>query len=172
MWRFGFWWGIGLFLAGLTVTGFVKAVNEVSATSEHRPRRKRDPALARVHSLATGVVGAFLGFGAAAALGLATGGLAEIAAVVATYLVLQQVSDLVLRADWSGALGSWCLVMLVWAALAVPLSAWLAPGYAVHGIGPNGATVVLVMAAELLAWRASPWRDHWSRPDRPSGSSR
>src|SRR5581483_7583614 len=109
VWRFGFWWGIGIFLGGLTTTAFIHAVNRAAATaatSENVHRRKREPPAARLHSLATGIVGGALGFGASAALGVATGGLAGVAAATATYLVLERVVDLLLRMDWTGALGS------------------------------------------------------------------
>jgi hypothetical protein len=63
--------------------------------------------------------------------------------------------------DWHGALGSWFLLATVWWLIAIPLAAYLASGYAVHGVAANILTALMVIGAELLVWRASPWRGRW-----------
>jgi hypothetical protein len=43
----------------------------------------------------------------------------------------------------------------------IPLAAYIAPGYDVHGLTANALTVLLVGGSEWVVWRASPWRHRW-----------
>lgn len=162
--RFGFWWGIAVYLASFTLTAFVGGVNIAAAEmSDKRRRRARVPVLARLHAAISGFVSGVLGFGVAAVTGIAeTHGLTGILAASVTALALDTAVGWILDADWTGALGSWCLAMLAWTALSVPLAAYIAPGYRAQGFAANAAMTVVVFAAVWPVWFASPWRHRWS----------
>jgi hypothetical protein len=161
IWLFGFW-GIGIVALTVLVTGLVEGVNLASGDLVLERRRSRPSA--QLHAVGTEVIGDVLGFGTAAVLGIATSASpAGVLAVAATAIALNGVVGWLLESDWNGALGSWLLLMFMWVLLAIPLAAYIAPGFRVHGVAANVVTAVLVLAANALVWRASPWRTHWQR---------
>jgi hypothetical protein len=165
IWWFGFWWGLMIGLGAFVLSGFVEGVNVASAAMDsgaQAPRSRRGPPLAELHAAVSGFVAGLLGFGIAAVIGLASSkGPGGIVAAAATSVALGSAVGWLLDMDWSGALGSWFLLMIVSLLIGVPLAAYLAPGYAVHGVTANILTALLVIGAELLVWRASPWRARW-----------
>jgi hypothetical protein len=162
--RFGFWWGIAIFVASFTLTAFIGAVNDASPQRSDKPRKHAPvPLLARLHAAVSTFVAGVLGFGVAAVTGIAAAhGFTGILAAAAAALVLDTGVGWLLDADWTGALGSWCLAALAWTALSVPLAAYIAPGYAAHGFAANAAMTFLVFAAAWPVWFASPWRHRWA----------
>lgn len=162
IWRFGLWWGIGVVVVGFVVTVFVGAVNLAGG---RKPARSRGPFLAQLHAVVSSLLGGVLGFGVASVIVPgASGTVAGIGAAAAAMTLLDELVGRLLDMDWSGAVGSWCLVMIFWLPLSVPVAALIAPDYRVSGVVANLATMLLVFVAGLIAWRASPWRWRWGRP--------
>jgi hypothetical protein len=161
--KFGVWWGIAIAVGSFALFVVVIGVNAASRGQARHTRRSRGPLFARLHAIGTGLLGSALGFGIAAATGIASGTVVGLLLTVVIENAMGEAIGWVLDMDWSGALGSWCLVMMIWLPLQVPLAAYLAPGYSVRGVAANLATLVLVIACNFLAWRASPWRYHWGR---------
>jgi hypothetical protein len=165
IWWFGFWWGVVVGSGAFVLSGFVEGVNLASAAAEsgeQAPRSRHGPPFAELHAAVSGFVAGLLGFGITAVVGLATSdGSTGIAAAAATSVALGWAVSWLLELDWSGALGSWFLLLIVSLLVGIPLAAYLAPGYRVHGVSANIATSVLVVVSELLVWRASPWRGRW-----------
>lgn len=168
IWWFGFWWGILVFIAGFTVSVFVQAVNiastDLEAGVDDRPRR-RNPVPAQIHAVASGFLGAFLGFGVASVAGASSADFEGIVAASAALVLVSEAVGRVLDMDWTGALGSWGLLMLASLVVVVPLAAYVAPGYEVHGVAATIVTTVLVLVAESIVGFASPWRTRWNPPD-------
>jgi hypothetical protein len=131
--------------------------------------------LPAIHSLVSGLLGSVVGFGVATLiLGGASGTVAGIGAVAvineAGFVVTGKGFDLSrVRAPWEteeehvwrGCL--WILSAAGWLAIGVPVSAYLAPDYALHGVVANVITIALVPGASYAVYKASPWRDRWRR---------
>ena len=124
------------------------------------------------HSIASSVLGGLLGFGFATVLldsAAGTGG--GIVAAALIYALLGKVIDIVLQSASSAVKTDddedgeevfdsaliWVLTLLATVVLVVPVSALLAPNYALHGFLTNAVTVVLVYGADMLVGYASPW---------------
>lgn len=163
IWRFGLWWGLGIAAAGFVVVVFVGVVNVAGTTQKHRS--SRGPLLAQVHAFATSLLSFLLGFGVAASVVPgASGDAVGIVAAAGVLTVLGEIVGRILDLDWSGARGSWCLLLLVSFPVSVPVAAWIAPHYRLAGVGANVATILLVLASTTVVWQASPWRNHWRSP--------
>ena len=164
--RFGLWWGLSVAALGFLVIVVVGAANLASAREEQH-RRLRRPRLAQAHSLASSFLADLLGFGVSTlVVPGASGSLIGIVAAATVLTVLDEIVGRLLDLNWSGARGSWCLLMIVYFAVAGPVAAWIAPHYRLTGVGANVATIALLFTANLIVGRASPWRERWNQPNR------
>jgi hypothetical protein len=164
IWRFGFWWGIAIVGGGFALLTFVQAINLIPPTDPPAAVKTRQtPVLARLHAAASAFLSGVIGFGVAAVIGAGvSAGPDGILAAAAMYTALDQGIGWLLDLDWGGALGSWCLLMLAYLAIGIPLSAYLAPGYTASGMGANIGVTLLMSVAGWLVLLASPWRTRWS----------
>ena len=133
-----------------------------------------------VHAIACGLLAALIGFGTATlvvdgASGTAFGIVTAAAVLTVGGVVIELVGQYSTRqrtvketdTELVARLGPWLVMGVVWLILGTPVSAYLAPRYELNGFIANLATVILVLAAEFLVYRASPWRQRW-RNRRPS----
>jgi hypothetical protein len=165
IWQLGFWWGIAIFAVGFGVLTFVLGINLESERLRDEgsaPKRRRTPIAARLHAAALTFLSGVLGFGIAAQIGGGiSGDTLGIIAAAATYLVCSVGGEWVLDLNWAGAVGSWCLFMIVWLVTMIPLAAYVAPGYEARGVPANAGMAICVIGAEWLTSIASPWRSRW-----------
>ncbi len=116
----------------------------------------------RIHSVAVTFAGDLLGFGvAASALGAVSGSWSGILSAAAILTATEGIIDVGIRGSGHSHDVLWLVAALLCLVVGVPVAAFLAPNYAVHGFGVNVLVIVIVGVCEVSVGRASPWRTRW-----------
>jgi hypothetical protein len=114
------------------------------------------------HTLILTFIGGALGFGLASALletvsGSWSGTLAAAVCLTASGFVV----DFGIRVSHPRRSMLWLVASLLWFTIGVPVAAYLAPGYSLHGFTTTVTVIVIVWICDMAVGRASPWRTRW-----------
>ena len=116
------------------------------------------------HSLGASFLGDMLGFGVSAvALGAVSASWSGVAIAATVLAASGLLIDFGMRVSAPQQDTLWTLAALLWFIIGVPLAAYVAPDYSVHGLGAYVLVFIIVTGCEVLLSRASPWRTRWQR---------